>query len=142
MNEEELDFGWKNLGENGIWFSYGTILINPRISGNILIGNKTCTDKYKSVFLGKTWREVLINLQNPLIQTYLRIGKIKFTINLDDHEMCADGFMWFNANNIEERDLLIQTDVFGTFITFNRKQHEYITESINLGKEKWVSTIY
>lgn len=142
MIEDEINFGWKSLGENGIWFSYETILVDPIISGNILIGNKTCLDKYKTVYLGKSWKEVLINLQNSLIKTYLRIANIKFSIDLDDYDMCADGFMWFNAKNIEETNKSISTDVFGTFVTFSRIEHEYISKAISTGKSKWKSTIY
>lgn len=142
MIENEINFGWKSLGENGIWFTNEMILVNPIISGNILIGNKTCLDKYRAIYLGKTWEEILINLQNPIIKTYLRTAKIKFSIDLDDHGMCADGFIWFNAKNIEEKDNQIDTDVFGTFVTFSRMQHEYISKAINTGKSKWKSILY
>lgn len=127
------EFGWSDLG-TGLFVYEGNILVNPELIGNLIIGKIIVVDFYKTTYLGKTWREVLIFLQSPLIKKSLRTQGIEFFIDLDDQDMCADGIMSLHTNRGQVEYPHFIGSSISTSVAFSRIQHKYIEDSVKFGK--------
>lgn len=135
MASNNKEFFWKNLGSGLYLTSCGNLLVNPKFSGNMVITHRNVYDSKNVNLIGKTWKECLINISSSLISDKLRKANIKFYINLDDGDCCADGIMWFQTPECKVEDDQFIYDQVATFVCFNRSEHKYIEDARRFGKK-------
>ena len=131
----ESSFWWEKLGTGIFITNDGNVIVNPTIMGsNLLTGNNVYLSK-NCKYLGNTWQQILIITQSKEIKQYLINLGIKFVIDLDDHDICADGMMGFRVGKKENYVEIgyCQNKSFITTVTFDQKQHEYVKNAIRKG---------
>lgn len=137
--KENIEYNWTPI-DKCLYITPNGMSTNCVVDGNNLITKKHVFLLSNCYKLGSNWREILINICNPIIKKRLEMMKIRFDVDLDDDNCLADGYMGFiipRESNFSIETRVFDSKVFGTFVVFSDREHQYIKDSLKIGREKY-----